>query len=86
MHQFVLQDGVLRPIGSFISTMEASKVVTVSLVLPMIGLLLRALDRSRPILCYDYEDLSPTPTKQFVKVWQGMVCYLRITSIIIFLC
>jgi hypothetical protein len=53
--------------GSFIMTMEATKHVTISLVLPMVGLLLRSLDMSRPILCFDYEDMSKPPTKEVVK-------------------
>ena len=58
--------------------MEATKTVTVSLVLPMIGLLLRALDQSHPILCYDYDDMSSTPEKNVVKVcicFELLRCY-----------
>ena len=59
--------------------MEATKTVTVSLVLPMIGLLLRALDHSRPILCYDYDDLSSTPEKHVVKV---CICYYMVVEML----
>ena len=82
----MLQDAVLRPIGSFINTMEATKVVTISLVLPMIGLLLKALDCSRPILCFNYEDLSPTPEKLYVKVWNHVLFMFYNQSISIVLC
>ena len=59
---------MLRPIGSFITTMEATKHVTISLVLPVVGLMLRSLDKTRPILCMDFFDMSKPPSKVVVKV------------------
>lgn len=60
-------DAVLRPIGPFISTMEATKKVTVSLVLPMVGLLMKALDKDTPVVVKDYSNLSELRSFQ-VKV------------------
>ena len=50
-------DGVLRPVGPFISTLEATKKITISLVLPMVGLLMKALHPLSPALVRDYSDI-----------------------------
>lgn len=50
-------DGVLRPVGPFISTLEATKKITISLVLPMVGLLMKALHPLSPVLVRDYSDI-----------------------------
>ena len=60
-------DVVLRPVGPFIETMEATKKITVSLVLPMVGLLLKALDPSIPVVVKDYSDIKK-PTNVVVNV------------------
>ena len=60
-------DAVLRPVGPFIETMEATKKIIVSLVLPMVGLLLKALDPSIPVVVKDYSDIKK-PTNVVVNV------------------
>ncbi len=53
-------DAVLRPVGPFISTMEATQKVTSSLVIPMVMAILHATNESNPVLRYSYTygDLS----------------------------
>ena len=62
-------DAVLRPFGPYLATMEATKNPTISLVLPMSGHLVKALEESTPIMLYDYyEDPSkPIPIKMKVN-------------------
>jgi hypothetical protein len=48
-------DGALRPVGPFISTMEASEKVTCSRVLPLTLAIIHATSKEVPILCYSYE-------------------------------
>ena len=62
----VTQDGVLRPVGPFISTLEATKKITISLVLPMVGLLFKALHPDSPVVVRDCSDLSK-PTNLMVR-------------------
>lgn len=50
--------------GPFIETLEATKKVTVSLVLPMVGLLMKALDPATPIQVKDYSDINNPVTIQ----------------------
>lgn len=61
-------DAVLRPFGPYLATMEATSFPTISLVLPMTGHLVKALDESTPVMLYDYEDPSkPIPIKMKVR-------------------
>jgi hypothetical protein len=53
-----LQDAALRHVGPFIQTMETITRVTISLTLPMIGLLLKALSPETPIVVKDYSDIN----------------------------
>ena len=53
-----LQDAALRHVGPFIQTMETTTRVTISLTLPMIGLLLKALSPETPIVVKDYSDIN----------------------------
>lgn len=48
----------MRPMGPFIATLEATQSVTISLVLPMVGHLLKALNPASKVLLNDYEDPS----------------------------
>ena len=52
-------DAVVRPVGPFISTMEATERVTSSLVLPMTNGLLHATSKSAPIVRYMYDHGTP---------------------------
>jgi hypothetical protein len=49
-------DAALRPCGPFISTMEATERVTMSLVIPMTLAILHATCRSTPIQVFEYSD------------------------------
>lgn len=53
-----MQEGILRPAGSFISTMEATKKVTISLVLPMTYMLLKATSIEAPVVVYTHANAS----------------------------
>ena len=48
-------DAVLRPVGPFIATMEASEKVTSSLVIPMTLAIIHATSRDVPVQVYSYE-------------------------------
>ena len=54
---------MLRPMGPFISTMEATHSITISLVLPMVGQLLKATNPSSNVMLLDYGD-DPTNVTQ----------------------
>ncbi len=47
-------DAVVRPCGPFISTMEATKRVTMSLVIPMTLAILHATSRHVPVEVFEY--------------------------------
>lgn len=47
-------DAVLRPVGPFISTMEATEKVTSSLVIPMVMAILHATNETTPVLRYAF--------------------------------
>ena len=47
-------DAVLRPVGPFISTLEATEKVTSSLVIPMVMAILNATSETTPVLRYTY--------------------------------
>ncbi|MFO0000846.1 MAG: hypothetical protein ACK559_06940, partial [bacterium] len=51
------------------ATMEATKNPTISLVLPMSGHLVKALEESTPIMLYDYDEdpSKPVPIKMKVN-------------------
>ena len=49
-------DAILRHVGPFISTMEATKRVTISLVIPMTLAIIHATSRSVPVQRYTHEN------------------------------
>jgi hypothetical protein len=59
---------VLRPMGPFISTMEATHSITISLVLPMVGQLLKATNPSSNVMLLDYSDDPTNVTQIKMKV------------------
>ena len=63
-----MQDAVLRPIGPFISTMEATNTITISLVLPMAGQLLNPTNPSSKVMLLDYGDDPLNATQIKMKV------------------
>ena len=76
-----LHDVVLRPFTSYIATMEATQSVTSSLVLPMTGHLLKALEESTPVILYDHED--PTKCLQ-IKMKVNNMFLILILILIVF--
>lgn len=59
---------MLRPMGPFISTMEATHSITISLVLPMVGQLLKATNPSSNVMLLDYGDDPTNVTQIKMKV------------------
>lgn len=49
-------DAVIRPVGPFIATMEATERVTMSLVIPMTAAILHATSSFVPVTLYHYND------------------------------
>ena len=54
--------------GPFISTMEATQTITISLVLPMVGQLLKATNPSSKVMLLDYGDDPTNATQIKMKV------------------
>ena len=80
------QEAVLRPLGPFIMTMEATQRVTISLVLPMVSLCLKAIHPNTPLLMKDSHDgklrkqVIEVNTLFYWKCHSGHYCHMPLCT------